>query len=634
MQSVLFAIPFVLLTLAMVEVSLADTRAGKGMNVDRILGNNRYHSPTGDGVLVGVTDAWLVDEDHEELAGRVIAMHDPADVDTTDFDGADFGHATAMAGNIASAGRLRSETRGPAPDATILSMLDSYEPNDEIAYAARTLGLRISHNAWGPDHDTEFQPPRRYPPFFAGAIRGLKASMGRLGYYGSFNRDLDKMILKADVLSVWANGNDAYLVPFYPLENGFGVPFVVDDWHRLNAGFDTSGLPSNSKNILSIGATMHDDVIAGFSSRGPAYDGRLSPHLVAPGYELQVLSPENEYGIGSGTSGSSAVAAGAAALILQQYSEIHGTEPSSALLKAILINSSRDLGPNGPDYTYGYGKLDAEYAAQTISGQEGVREYRKVLSRFVEDTIEHNETQAHAFEVKGNAKELRVTLAWHDAPKKRLVNDLDLWIRHGDGKKIRPLTLNPKRPQKPAKMKRNGRDTAEHIVVENPQAGEWTVFVEGKKVPKGPQPFALVVAAGKGNRRPIHKTEGDFTIEHFLVSKGNVDQPETRFAPGEDIYFHTLVDVHENAQYSDGYYGTMTARYELRDEAGVLRFVITSAWDNCAASVGGQLRDVQSRAQDIPDIEMIKGTYRVRSIVTMHNGVTKTAPNEYEVTLE
>ncbi len=613
------------------RITLTSLRAGKGINVHRVLGRELYRSPTGDGVLVGVTDAWLVDEDHEELAGRVILMHDPTGIDTTDFDGSDFGHGTAMAGTIASAGRVRPATRGPAPNANILSMLFWYEPNNETAYAARNFGLRISHNAWGPDHDDEFLPPKRLTSPYSAAARGLRTT---LGYYGNFNLALDKMIREADVLSIWANGNDAYLVPLYPLENGFGLPYVVDGWHRANVGFDTSALPSNSKNTLSIGATMHDDVITGFSSRGPAFDGRLAPHLVTPGYEMQVLSPDNQYGIGSGTSGSSALAAGAAALVLQQYREVHGAEPSSALLKAILINSSLDLGPKGPDYSYGYGKLDAEYAAQTISGHKAIREYKRVKSDFVEETIGHKETQVHTFRITRKAKELRATLVWHDAPRRRLVNDLDLWVRYRDGEEIGPLTLNPSKPQQPAKMKRNPRDTAEHIVVENPQLGPWKVFVRGKKVPKGPQPYSLVIAAGKGNRPPVHRTTGDFTIVRSFSSKGDPDQPAADFSAGDDIYFHTLIHVSANARYAGGYYGTVKARYELRDQEGVLRFVFTTAWDNCAPTVGEELRDVQSRAEDIPDIDMIKGTYRVRSIITMHNGLTETAPDEYEVTVQ
>jgi hypothetical protein len=207
-------------------------------------------------------------------------------------------------------------------------------------------------------------------------------------------------------------------------------------------------------------------------------------------------------------------------------------------------------------------------------------------------------------------------------------------MRFDNSSEIRPLTLDPMRPQRPAKMKRNQRDTAEHIVVENPAIGEWEILVEGRKVPRGPQAYALVIAAGKGNRPARHKTAGDFTIESAFSSKGNIDQHETVFSAGEDIYFHTLIDVHSNARYAAGYYGTVTARYELRDESGDLKFVVLGSWDNCAPSSGDQLCDVQTRHQQIPDYPEIKGTYRVRSIVTMHNGVTKTAPVEYEIILQ
>ena len=88
----------------------ASVRAARGINVHRVLGNPLYRSPTGEAVLVSVTDDWIVDDDHEELAGRVIVMHDPSGIDTSDFEPSNFGHATAMAGTIASGGATRVNT--------------------------------------------------------------------------------------------------------------------------------------------------------------------------------------------------------------------------------------------------------------------------------------------------------------------------------------------------------------------------------------------------------------------------------------------------------------------------------------------------------------------------------------------
>ena len=103
--------------------------------------------------------------------------------------------------------------------------------------------------------------------------------------------------------------------------------------------------PGNSRHALTVGAvnTMQtaarsDDVMATYSSRGPTmFDGMLKPELVAPGNRilssvprdgyLPGLLPERVTGRGantfmelSGTSMSAAVAAGAAALLLEARS--------------------------------------------------------------------------------------------------------------------------------------------------------------------------------------------------------------------------------------------------------------------------------------------------------------------------
>jgi hypothetical protein len=179
----------------------ASERAARGINVHRVLGNERYRGPTGEGFLVSVTDDWIVDEDHEELAGRVVVMHDPSGIDTSEFEPGNFAHATAMAGNIASARRVRPEARGAAPDATVLSMLSSYKPDRETAYAARKLRLRISHNAWGPDYNEKFLPPseeeRRSPTLVRCHSLGGCLSRGTAAPSGRSPRLLGKWTLVA-----------------------------------------------------------------------------------------------------------------------------------------------------------------------------------------------------------------------------------------------------------------------------------------------------------------------------------------------------------------------------------------------------------------------------------------------------
>ena len=59
----------------------------------------------------------------------------------------------------------------------------------------------------------------------------------------------------------------------------------------IDGPFHTIGAPASCKNTLAIGATFnaefgHEDAVASFSSRGPTFDGRIKPDILAPGFRL------------------------------------------------------------------------------------------------------------------------------------------------------------------------------------------------------------------------------------------------------------------------------------------------------------------------------------------------------------
>lgn len=120
---------------------------------------------------------------------------------------------------------------------------------------------------------------------------------------------------------------------------------------------------------LSVGAVDNDDVVAGFSSRGPVtVDGsnRLKPDVVAPGVNVRSSFPGGGYGTLSGTSMASPHVAGLVALLISANPELSG---NVAALEAAIMHSAVRLtsqqtcgavsGDSVPNHTFGYGRISA-----------------------------------------------------------------------------------------------------------------------------------------------------------------------------------------------------------------------------------------------------------------------------------
>jgi hypothetical protein len=71
--------------------------------------------------------------------------------------------------------------------------------------------------------------------------------------------------------------------------------------------------------------------IAGFSSQGLAFDGRVKPNVAAPGVALATSEPGARYGTVSGTSAAAATVAGAGALLIQERPSLSGSSVASLL---------------------------------------------------------------------------------------------------------------------------------------------------------------------------------------------------------------------------------------------------------------------------------------------------------------
>jgi subtilisin family serine protease len=113
---------------------------------------------------------------------------------------------------------------------------------------------------------------------------------------------------------------------------------------------------------IASGATSSSDTIASFSSCGPSLlTPRLKPDLSAPGVSVRSSWNDGGYRLLSGTSMASPHTAGCAALLLSDNPNL-----DRRLIHQILLDSALDLGATGPDFSFGYGRLNC-YAALTAA---------------------------------------------------------------------------------------------------------------------------------------------------------------------------------------------------------------------------------------------------------------------------
>ncbi|MBL7829024.1 MAG: S8 family peptidase [Saprospiraceae bacterium] len=233
-----------------------------------------------------------------------------------------------------------------------------------------------------------------------------------------------------------------------------------------------SGAMKMAKNVLTVGATDSVGKRVVFSSRGPAYDGRIKPDLVAFGQD--------------GTSGAAALVSGAAAVIQQGLLEKTDSMPDAALVRALLLQSATDVDDIGPDFSCGFGKLNLQNAVRLIESEQ-----------WQAGRVGQHEVYEHKWLIPSNAVNVKLTLVWNDVQadpgaERALVNNLDLELVGPDGRVWRPWVLNsfPHRDSflQPARRGIDSLNNVEQISVPDPLPGFWEIRVKGSRV-QGEQTF-------------------------------------------------------------------------------------------------------------------------------------------------
>ncbi|WP_343667720.1 S8 family peptidase [Chitinophaga sp.] len=324
-------------------------------------------------------------------------------------------HATIMATMIAGAGNTGEKGMGAAPQALLCPADYSYSLLPEDSSYMQAYRISIQNHSYG---------------------------TGIENYYGAEAVAFDEQVYNTDtVLHVFSSGNIG------TEGDSTGI------YQNLNGFANLTGTFKQAKNVLVVGATDDSLHVLSVSSKGPAYDGRIKPELVAFGID--------------GSSGSAALCSGTAALLQQAYKQVYHTMPSAALVRAILINSAQS---NGISYSNGFGSLHTLHAIQTLA-----------QAHFWGGT----DNGTFTIQVPAGIQTLKVTLCWNDPPAQAnaavaLVNDLDLTVQ-ANGSNYLPWVLSAAPvPDSLSAAPRRATDSlnnVEQITIENPAAGAVTIQV-------------------------------------------------------------------------------------------------------------------------------------------------------------
>lgn len=448
---------------------------------------------------------------HQELRSRIKVYDGETSISS---------HATHVAGIMIGAG-LNAAAKGMSYESRLLA----YEASNDDAEAAleASRGLNVSNHSYAYIGGWRYGYGGQNAYYWLGDTTVSEVEDWTMGYYDDISRAWDQVLYNAPFyLPCFGAGN--WRTPNFPTGpiSHYVWDFATNDWKLVTAArygqqdYDTITFgPQISKNSLTVGAVSNvngtytspaDVSIAGFSSTGPADDGRIKPDICGVGVNVlsAVSSSDSSYGNNSGTSMASPNVAGSINLLQELFGQLHGgAKMRAASLKGLIIHTANEAGPNnGPDYIYGWGLLNEVDAANTVIRSAfdpaAIQEY----------TLRQNQPIQIPFYV-GAVGIVKATICWTDpagtpgpaALDRRvpmLVNDLDVRvIRRSDGRTYMPWVLNADSPSQAARPGDNSVDNVEQVVVYNADPGEYIAEIshKGTLMPANSQAVSAVITA-------------------------------------------------------------------------------------------------------------------------------------------
>lgn len=276
--------------------------------IDRIDAEKVWATYTGDPVRVAIVDTGI-DTAHPDLVGNL--KGGVSEVGYTRSYKDDNGHGTHVAGIVASVDNSIGVV-GVAPRA------DLYAVKVLNRSGSGYLSDIINGLDWAVANDMQV----------------VNMSLGTSSYSALFDTAVQRTVA-AGVVVVAAAGNSG-------------------------DGIDTVNYPAKFAGVIAVSATGSNDVLASYSSRGPAVD------LAAPGSAVYSTYYKSSYATLSGTSMASPHVAGTAALVLTSPIGPDDTNGNGvwdpAEVEHRMERTAQDLGSAGYDTLYGNGLVKADLA--------------------------------------------------------------------------------------------------------------------------------------------------------------------------------------------------------------------------------------------------------------------------------
>ncbi|MFC1748141.1 S8 family serine peptidase [Pseudomonadota bacterium] len=444
----------------------------------------------GEGIVIAGWEGATPQKEHPDLVGRI----------TVAQGGAPSNHATHVTGTLISSGENNPMARGMAPMASYVSYDFFGDIPSEMHTARLSHHANLNNHSWG--YISGWSDDYYQNGIWAWFGHPSETEDSDFGRYGTSSQAWDTFIAATDsvvVKSAGNNRNDDGPSSAEGHHHQGDSSTLFYDSHNSDGNYDSIDTAGAAKNVITVGAVDSAGNISSFSGWGPADDGRIKPDVVANGLSVYSTLSNSNYGSMSGSSMSTPAVTGALALISELHNDIYGHPLGGATAKALIAHTAIDKGISGPDYSYGWGVMDASAAANILKDDNGNGRFLRKLQ------ADQSSAYTYPISVAEDDHELKATIAWSDAAAtpyaaKALVNDLDLELVDPNGNIHYPFTLSGlENPSAPANQDRPNRlDNVEQVMVIDPVAGEWEVRVRGHSI-QNKQEFTLVSTTGLGN---------------------------------------------------------------------------------------------------------------------------------------